>query len=279
MRKVVIRLTSCVLCIITYLGCNNFEKSIWGVDPIGAESIYECDITPATEEFNVIEEMDDDGSRCVWIEHLSFPASKLYKLYSPNGNLRIIASGAQEQGGLDGYRIDYDEEGKVCNVINLGSLDNEEYQKLGDKESSVNTMKRWLQQSLKKVPMEQDSPFLYYDENGNIYYVKDIDIPSDHKARLFIKEWGPFWGNDIYGGQLGFFISVEKIKTTEGSYVNYLYFNGKLVAESAYWKGVFIKARTCNNKGAMVKMYSDRSINVEQQAYKDYWTDLKWYVD
>lgn len=266
-----------VFMVFSLMSCNQ-NKDLWSYDPIGAESIYECDITPTTEEFNVIEEMDDDGSRCVWIEHLSFPASELYRLYSPNGNLRIIASGAQEQCGVDGYRIDYDEEGKVCNVIYLGSLDDEEYQKLGDRKSSVNTMKRWLQRSLTKEPMKQEEPFLLYDDES-IIYLKDIKIPFDYKARIFIKEWGPFWLSDINGGQLGLFISVEKENTTEGSYVNYLYKNNKLIAELAYWKGVFIKARTYNNQGAMVDIYTDRSLDVVGQAYYDFRRDSKWYVD
>jgi len=258
------------------LSCGH-DKELWGNDPKGAERIYEGGITAETEGFDLIEEKDADGSRCVSVEHHSFPASELYTLYSPNGNLRIIASGAQEQCGLDGYRIDYDENGRVCNVLSLGGLEDEEYGKLGDE--SVKVMKRWLQHSLKDEPAGLDSTFIKRDRDGNITSMRGIDIPSDYRAKLIIKEWGPFWGSDIDGGHLGFFVMVEKIRDLDGSYVNYLYCDGKLIAELAYWKGVFIKARTYNRRGVMVNMYDDRDIDITEQTYNDYWHEPKWYID
>lgn len=277
MRSSSTKLLVLLLVVYTFFSCTQ-EKDLWRFDPQNAESIYEGENALETGGFNLKEERDDDGSRCVWVERYQSLGSELYRLYSPNGNLRIIASGAQEQGGLDGYRIDYDEDGRVCNVIYLGSLEDEEYIKLDGNGSSIKTMKRWLQRSLTKEPMKQEEPFLLYDDES-IFYLKDIKIPFNYKARLFIKEWGPFWLSDINGGQLGLFISVEKENTTEGSYVNYLYKNNKLIAELAYWKGVFIKARTYNNHGAMVDIYTDRNLDVVGQAYYDSWRDSKWYVD
>lgn len=96
---------------------------------------------------------------------------------------------------------------------------------------------------------------------------------------MYIKEWGAFWESDLDGGRLGFFVMVEKSREKNGSYVNYLYCNGKLIAELAYWKGVFIKARTYNREGVMVGMYADRSIDIMKQTYGDYWTTPMWYVD
>ena len=264
---------------IALFGCSNDDNSIWGCDPKGAESIYESGITPETDGFELVEEKDADGSVCVRVEHHSFPKSELYRLYSPNGNLRIIASGAQEQCGLDGYRIDYDEKGRVCNVICLGELADEEYAKLGGEESSAKVFKRWFKHSLKNEPMGQDSTFVERDQDGNITSMRDIDIPYDYRARLYIKEWGPFWGSDIEGGHLGFFVMVEKFRDLDGSYVNYLYCDGKLIAELAYWKGVFIKARTYNKRGVMVDTYSDRNMDVAEQAYEDFRDEKKWYVD
>lgn len=258
--------------------CSNEDNHIWGCDPKGSESIYESSITSETEGFELIEEKDTDGSSCVRILHHSFPESELYRLYSPNGNLRIIASGAQEQCGLDGYRIDYDENGRVCNVIYLGELDDDEYGKLGGEESSVKIMKKWFNHSMKDKPIGQDSTFVDRDQNGNITSMRDIDIPYDYRARLYIKEWGPFWESDVDGGHLGFFVMVEKFRDLNGSYVNYIYYDGKLIAELAYWKGVFIKARTYNRKGVMVDMYTDRNIDVVEQAYEDFWDTPMWYV-
>lgn len=274
-----IALLSCAVIIASSCGNEDDGKALWGNDPKNADVIYECGITSETEGFGIIEERDDDGSSCVRVEHHSFPESELYRLFSPNGNLRIIASGAQEQCGLDGYRIDYDEKGRVCNVICLGELDDEEYGKLGGEESSVKVMKRWLKHSLQEEPMGQDSLFVDRDQDGNITSMRNIDIPYNYRARLYIKEWGPFWGSDIEGGQLGFFVMVEKYQDLNGSYVNYLYCDGKLIAELAYWKGVFIKARTYNRRGVMVDMYTDRSIDVAEQAYDDFWSTPIWYVD
>lgn len=274
-----IALLSCVVIMASSCGNENDGKALWGNDPKNADVIYECGITPETDGFVIIEERDDDGSSCVRVEHNFFPESELYRLYSPNGNLRIIASGAQEQCGLDGYRIDYDEKGRICNVIFLGELDDEEYAKLGSEESSAKVFKRWLKHSLENEPMGHDSTFVDRDQDGNITSMRDIDIPYDYRARLSIKEWGHFWGSDLDGGHLGFFIMVEKFRDLDGSYVNYLYYNGKLIAEMAYWKGVFIKARTYNSRGVMVNMYTDRNLDVVEQAYIDYWDTPMWYID
>jgi hypothetical protein len=265
--------------VIAMVGCSDDDKSLWECDPKGAETIYESSVTSETEEFKLIEETDADGSRCVSIEHHYFPASELYRLYSPNGNLRIIASGAQEQCGLGGYRIDYDEDGRVCNVIRLCALADDEYLKLGGDESSVNVLKRWLDLSLSVAPMGQDSMIVERDQDGNITSMRDIDIPYGYRARLFIKEWGPFWESDINGGCLGFFVMVENVRNTKGSYVNYLYLDGKLIAELAYRDGVFIKARTYNNMGVMVNVYTDSSVDVVEKAYNDFWKMPTWYVN
>lgn len=261
-----------VLSILTIAleGCQRAEDHLWGYDPKGAESIYECKITSETEGFKILEEKDDDGSRCVRIMHLSFPESDHCRLYSPNGNLRIIASGPVLQCGVNGYRIDYDEEGRVCNVIDIGERN--------DEEPTVQNMKKWLQESLNEKPEGENTTFIHRDDEGNISSIGGIEVPYDYKARMYLQEWGPFWGSEVAGGMMGFFVSVEYTKSSEGSYVNYLYRNGKLMAELAYWKGVFIKARTYNKKGVMVDMYTDRNIDVAYQAYEDYCTDPIWYI-
>ena len=64
-----------------------------------------------------------------------------------------------------------------------------------------------------------------------------------------------------------------------GSYVNYLYQDNHLLAELAYWKGTFIKARTYNRYGSLVAKYEDRSINIEEQTFWDFTEEPKWYVN
>lgn len=274
-------LLSIVLSLIMMASCNGDDNrtSLWENDPQGVESIYQCSIAPGTKGFLLVDTKDADGSKCVKVCPKSFPESELYQLYSPNSNLRVIASGAQEQCGLDGYRIDYDKGGRVCNVVALGELDDESYDKLSGKEPSVSIMKRWLQRSVKEMPEGHDSTFIKRDRDGNITSMRDIDIPHNYRARLYIKEWGPFWQSDIEGGHLAFFVMVEKFRDLNGSYVNYLYCNGKLLAELAYWKGTFIKARTYNSRGVMVNTYTDRSIDVMKQAYEDHESTPMWYVD
>lgn len=275
-----IRLIAVLFIFISLWGCNKetAENNLWGADPKDAECIYEGDTSLDTDFFEVKEEMDDDGSRCVVINHLISPLSGHYRLLSPNGNLRIIASGPQEMCGLCGYRIDYDEKGRVCNVMCIGVLDDEEYNKIGE-ESSVRVMKRWLERSLKETPIEQRTSFIRRNDEGEITSIGGVEIPYGYKARYYMQEWGPFWSSDLDGGCLGFFVVVEKVENTNGSYVNYMYCDGSLIAELAYWKGVFIKARTYNEKGIMVNLYTDRDIDVAYQAFCDRWTNPVWYVD
>lgn len=279
MKRFCFKTVVLVLAVIASFSCSNDEENMWENDPKSVETIYESSITSETEGFELIEDKDSDGSSCVRVERNSFPESELYRLYSPNGNLRVIASGTQEQCGLNGYRIDYDEKGRVCDVICLGALHDEEYRKLSEEGGSVKVMKRWLRHSMGEKPVGQDSTFICRGKDGNITSVGGIDIPYDYRARMYIKEWGPFWESDLDGGRLGFFVMVEKSREKNGSYVNYLYCNGKLIAELAYWKGVFIKARTYNREGVMVGMYADRSIDIMKQTYGDYWTTPMWYVD
>ena len=108
--------------------------------------------------------------------------------------------------------------------------------------------------------------------------VGNIDVPSGYKAKYYLCEWGPFWSHDIDGGVISFFVKLE-CQEKDGSYVDYLYVNDNLLAELAYWKGKFIKARTYNNMGALVNQYNDRNMNILDQAFYDYYSSTKWYVD
>lgn len=282
MRYKMMKLIVAPFIFILLWGCGEKEEkaktNIWGIDPKNAECIYEGDTSLDPEWFEVIENEDEDGSRCVVIEHHTFASSEHYRLLSPNGNLRIFASGSQEMCGLYGYRIDYDEQGRVCNVMPIGVLDDEEYGKMSE-EPSVKVMKRWLERSLKETPVEQRSFFIRRNDRDEIISIGGIEIPYGYKARYYIKEWGPFWESDLNGGCLGFFVVAEKVENTDGSYVNYMYCDGNLIAELAYWKGVFIKARTYNEKGVMVSLYTDRAIDVANQAFYDQETAPVWYVD
>lgn len=97
------------------------------------------------------------------------------------------------------------------NVIYLCTLDDDEYLKLTNYEYSLPVMRRWLQRSLEELPNGQDSTVIERDEDGNITLIWDIDTPYDYEARLFIKEWGPFWEGDAAGGiSKALFVMVKK---------------------------------------------------------------------
>ena len=103
---------------------------------------------------------------------------------------------------------------------------------MNDEEPTVKNMKKWLQESLQKEAEGQDSTFICRDSDGNISTIWGIEVPDGYNVRVYIKEWGPFWGSEADGGMMGVFVSVEHIKKYDGSYVNYLYRDGKLIAET-----------------------------------------------
>ena len=244
------------------------EAEVWFglTDSLG--SVYECSVDGDSESFKVTEEQDSDGSRCVSIEHLTFAATMHYRLFDSSGALRIVAAGPQEQVGMNGFRIDYDAAGRVSNIVDIGSLDGRIDEQEGG--GSVAAMKSWLAESLEASPQKPDSLCVRRDEEGNIIEMEGIDIPRCYRARLMIKEWGPFWDSDLRGGNLQFFVLLEKYKNVEGSHVNYLYVNGQLLAELAYRNGMLMKVRTYNRYGSLVADYDDRSINIWEQIYYDY---------
>lgn len=275
------------------LSCSN--QRTYGEDPQNGECIFmpakqvsnddffnteECisasDAYESNEEFTKTVETSDDKFKLIKIEHNSFADTEYYQLYSPNGNLRLIASGAQEACALTtAYRIDYNADGYVSNVSLLGNLE-EDTDYSNEEEDFIETMKRCLYTSIQNNTGERYE--IKRDENNEITSIGTIEIPYGYKAKYKIAEWGPFWTSDISGGELGFFVLLEN-QETDGSYLNYLYYDNKLIAELAYWKGTFIKARTYNSHGTLVAQYSDRDLDILSQTYSDYNTSSKWYID
>ena len=210
------------------------------------------------------------------VEHTTHASSEFCLLRTPNGNLCLIASGAQEACGLSGYRIDYNPDGKVKCVSYLGYLDEDEYRKLDGNNGNVEIMKRWLETS-----RHSDNSINFEierDEEGNVAKVGNLEVPYGFTAKYYLSQWGPFWVSDIDGGCIGFFVELID-NDIEGSSVNYLYMDNHLIAEKAYWKGTFIKARTYNDMGCMVETYTDRNINLLDQTFYDFSGSSLWYVD
>lgn len=253
------------------------SASIWGNDPANAEKIYTPSVKGNSEWFEVTEEKDADGSRCVNTEHKTFASTEHYCLYSPNGNLKLVAAGCSEACAIYAAIIDYDSLGQVCNVKYTCYLDDNEYRKLGSTETdstSVQVMKHWLATAsiVSEIPIKRDSL-------NKVVSVGKIEVPYGYRAKYYLEEWGPFWTSDLSGGDISFFVLLEKTENIDGSYVNYLYCGDNLIAELAYWKGVFIKARTYNSNGVMVRQYNDRNIDLNNVTYYDYDEEPKWYVE
>lgn len=269
-----------ILTILLLVSCKDEKKyiSIWGQEPTNTEKIYIPSVNRDNDEFEQIVEFDTDSSYCVNTIHKTFAFSEHYCLYSPKGNLRLIATGGSETCALYATIIDYDSLGRVSNVKMTGLLPEDDYRMLESSESeqnSVQIMKRWLNTAtpLVEYPIKRDSL-------DNVVSIGTVTVPNGYRAKYYIDEWGPFWTSDLNGGSIDFFVILENTEHVDGSYVNYMYCGNALIAELAYWKGVFIKTRTYNNKGIMVKQYNDRNIDLNHTTYYDFWTEEpKWYVE
>lgn len=264
------------LCAMTLAaGCSGHPAGL--VDPENAEQIFVGDgEAESGPDFLRSEFTSSDNYTLTIVEHTTHASSEFCLLRTPNGNLCLIASGAQEACGLSGYRIDYNPDGKVKCVSYLGYLDEDEYRKLDGNNGNVEIMKRWLETS-----RHSDNSINFEierDEEGNVAKVGNLEVPYGFTAKYYLSQWGPFWVSDIDGGCISFFVELID-NNIEGSSVNYLYMDNHLIAEKAYWKGTFIKARTYNHMGCMVKTYTDRNINLLDQTFYDFTDTSRWYVD
>ena len=256
-------------------GCSGDPAGL--VDPENAEQIFVGnDEAESGPDFLRSEFTSSDNYTLTIVEHTTHASSEFCLLRTPNGNLCLIASGAQESCALSGYRIDYNPDGKVKCVSYLGYLDEDEYRKLDGNNGDVEIMKRWLETSRHS---DNNINFeIERDEEGNVAKVGSLEVPYGFTAKYYLSQWGPFWVSDIDGGCIGFFVELID-NDIEGSSVNYLYMDNHLIAEKAYWKGTFIKARTYNYRGCMVETYTDRNINLLDQTYYDFSDSPRWYVD
>ena len=256
-------------------GCSGEPAGL--VDPENAEQIFVGDgETESGPDFLRSEFTSSDNYTLTIVEHTTHASSEFCLLRTPNGNLCLIASGAQEACGLSGYRIDYNPDGKVKCVSYLGYLDEDEYRKLDGNNGNVEIMKRWLETS-----RHSDNSINFEierDEEGNVAKVGNLEVPYGFTAKYYLSQWGPFWVSDIDGGCIGFFVELID-NDIEGSSVNYLYMDNHLIAEKAYWKGTFIKARTYNHRGCMIETYTDRNINLLDQTFYDFTDSPRWYID
>lgn len=256
---------------------DSIKESMWGNDPKNAEKVYSLPQKSANQDFEIASYKNPDGSITYHISHSTFAMTEFYSLYSPAGNLRLMAAGASEMADVYAYLISYNPKGQIDSISvlkPLGDMVADGMSKLTVK-SAHDLFQQWIQN---KNSIQYSYPVLR-DSIGKVVAIGNVAIRDNYQTKLYIKEWGPFWTSDISGGMLGIFVLQEYQGDKSGSYVNYLYQGDHLVAELAYWKGTFIKARTYNHNGSMVHQYNDRTINVEDLTFQDWEEETKWYVD
>lgn len=256
---------------------DSIKESMWGNDPKNAEKVYSLPQKSANQDFEIASYKNPDGSITYHISHSTFAMTEFYSLYSPAGNLRLMAAGSSEMADVYSYLISYNSKGQIDSISvlkPLGDMVADGMSKLTVK-SAHDLFQQWIQN---KNSIQYSYPVLR-DSIGKVVAIGNVAIRDNYKTKLYIKEWGPFWTSDISGGMLGIFVLQEYLGDKSGSYVNYLYQGDHLVAELAYWKGTFIKARTYNHDGSMVHQYNDRNINVEDLTFRDWEDETKWYVD
>lgn len=256
---------------------DSIKESMWGNDPKNAEKVYSLPQKSANQDFEIASYKNPDGSITYHISHSTFATTEFYSLYSPAGNLRLMAAGPSEMADVYSYLISYNSKGQIDSISvlkPLGDMVADGMSKLTVK-SAHDLFQQWIQN---KNSIQYSYPVLR-DSIGKVVAIDNVAIRDNYKTKLYIKEWGPFWTSDISGGMLGIFVLQEYQGDKSGSYVNYLYQGDHLVAELAYWKGTFIKARTYNHDGSMVHQYNDRNINVEDLTFQDWEEETKWYVD
>lgn len=256
---------------------DSIKESMWGNDPKNAEKVYSLPQKSANQDFEIASYKNPDGSITYHISHSTFAMTEFYSLYSPAGNLRLMAAGPSEMADVYSYLISYNSKGQIDSISvlkPLGDMVADGMSKLTVK-SAHDLFQQWIQNK----NSIQYSYLVLRDSIGKVVAIGNVAIRDNYKTKLYIKEWGPFWTSDISGEMLGIFVLQEYQGDKSGSYVNYLYQGDHLVAELAYWKGTFIKARTYNHDGSMVHQYNDRNINVEDLTFQDWEEETKWYVD
>lgn len=256
---------------------DSIKESMWGNDPKNAEKVYSLPQKSANQDFEIASYKNPDGSITYHIFHSTFAMTEFYSLYSPAGNLRLMSAGPSEMADVYSYLISYNSKGQIDSISvlkPLGDMVADGMSKLTVK-SAHDLFQQWIQNK----NSIQYSYSVLRDSIGKVVAIGNVAIRDNYKTKLYIKEWGPFWTSDISGGMLGIFVLQEYQGDKSGSYVNYLYQGDHLVAELAYWKGTFIKARTYNHDGSMVHQYNDRNINVEDLTFQDWGKETKWYVN
>lgn len=242
-------------------------------DPVGAEAIYSSDHELAGYT-------DKEGYRLVFNEELYNCLPHYYALYTPANNLKLILACCSECGELSGYKVNYETDGSIREVVAIEDVVFSEIEEEPFPERvTTRILKKWVK--------DQDLEGVHYaisrDDSGIVTAIGDIDVPRGYSASYFITEWGEFWTSDIRGGKLGFFVQLKEDDKEGRSTVDYLYYDGRLVAEHAYWNGVPIKSLSYDRDGHFMGIKDESNGNGD--VLWDVWENYNfknppaWYLN
>ena len=176
---------------------DSIKESMWGNDPKNAEKVYSLPQKSANQDFEIASYKNPDGSITYHISHSTFAMTEFYSLYSPAGNLRLMAAGASEMADVYAYLISYNPKGQIDSISvlkPLGDMVADGMSKLTVK-SAHDLFQQWIQN---KNSIQYSYPVLR-DSIGKVVAIGNVAIRDNYKTKLYIKEWGPFWTSDISG--------------------------------------------------------------------------------
>lgn len=268
MKRMILPAVALVVSAITLNSCNG---SSFGYDPEGAEVIY-SPIEINEDEFSREDLVDREGFTGRSIEHRVYASTDYCALYTPANNLKLVLAGCSECCVLNGYKVDYNKDGSVQSVTLVNDVE------LPDTPGyDPRLLKSWV-----KDPSLEGQRFeISRNADWTVTSIGNIHVPYNYTAKYFIKEWGPFWDSDIHGGDLGFFVLLEADEKEGRSAVDYLYVDGSLIAELAYWNGEFIKALYYNCEGQFYGIDDNRDADVIEESHDIYTLTggFPWYLD
>lgn len=245
------------------------------IDPVGAERIYQPSVTESNDEFSVKDTVDRDGYRWVGIEHLTYASTVYGALYSPSGNLKMLMASCQECCLFLGYKIEYNADGMVDQVVMIeepyDEFTGEEELRFPDEKNIVD-FRRWLNDKY----LECEHYKICRDTSGRVISIGDMVVPYQYTASYSICEGPYFWTSDLHGGGLCFVVKMSS-DDREGSQVDYLYVNGRLKVEMAHWNGVFTQALYYNDDGSFDGICKDRNQDFFQNMM--FGNPSRWYLN
>ena len=268
MKRMILPAVALVVSAITINSC---KGSSFGYDPEGAEVIY-CPIEINEDEFSREDLVDREGFTSRSIEHHVFASTDYCALYTPANNLKLVLAGCSECCDLHGYKVDYSKDGSVLAVTQVNDV---------ELPVTPGFDPRLLKSWVKDPSLEGQRFEISRNEDGTVISIGNIHVPYGYTAKYFIKEWGPFWNSDLHGGDLGFFVLLEADEKEGKSAVDYLYVDGRLIAELAYWNGKFIKALYYNFEGRFYGIDDNRDADVFDESHDIYPLagGSRWYLD